>query len=55
LREGIIDTGYKDVVGVFAGEVVRVEVAPTVAGLLMYHCHNLEHEDRGMMRNVVFG
>jgi len=20
-------------------------------GLLLYHCHNLEHEDQGMMRN----
>jgi len=20
-------------------------------GLLLYHCHNLEHEDMGMMRN----
>jgi bilirubin oxidase len=55
LREGVIDTGYKDVVGVFAGEQVRVQVVPTVAGLFLYHCHNLEHEDGGMMRNVVFG
>ena len=21
------------------------------AGLFLYHCHNLEHEDAGMMRN----
>jgi bilirubin oxidase len=55
LREGIIDTGYKDVVGIFPGEVVRLEVAPTIAGLFMYHCHNLEHEDSGMMRNVILG
>jgi len=20
-------------------------------GLFLYHCHNLEHEDQGMMRN----
>lgn len=55
LRDGVVDTGFRDVVGVFAGEQVRVEVAPTVAGQFMYHCHNLEHEDGGMMRNVVFG
>jgi bilirubin oxidase len=54
LREGIIDTGYKDVFGIFAGERVRVQIAPTVAGLFMVHCHNLEHEDGGMMRNVLF-
>jgi bilirubin oxidase len=55
LRDGVVDTGFRDVVGVFAGEQVRVEVAPTVAGQFLYHCHNLEHEDGGMMRNVVFG
>jgi bilirubin oxidase len=54
LREGIIDTGYKDVFGIFPGERVRVQIAPTVAGLFMVHCHNLEHEDGGMMRNVLF-
>jgi FtsP/CotA-like multicopper oxidase with cupredoxin domain len=24
---------------------------PQHAGLFLYHCHNLEHEDMGMMRN----
>ncbi|MGE0356418.1 MAG: multicopper oxidase family protein [Burkholderiales bacterium] len=54
LRDGIVDAGYKDVVGIFPGERVRVQVAPTIPGLFMYHCHNLEHEDGGMMRNVLF-
>ncbi len=54
LREGIVDTGYKDVFGIFPGERVRVQIAPTVPGLFMVHCHNLEHEDGGMMRNVLF-
>ena len=54
LREGIIDAGYKDVFGIFPGERVRVQLAPTVPGLFMVHCHNLEHEDGGMMRNVLF-
>lgn len=22
-------------------------------GLFLYHCHNLEHEDMGMMRNFL--
>jgi FtsP/CotA-like multicopper oxidase with cupredoxin domain len=55
LREGIIDAGYKDVFGIFPGERVRISIAPQVTGLFMYHCHNLEHEDGGMMRNVAFG
>ena len=52
--EGILRVGFKDTFGIFAGERVRVLMAPPVAGLFMYHCHNLEHEDGGMMRNCVF-
>jgi blue copper oxidase len=34
------------------GERVRVRVRfPRHEGLFLYHCHNLEHEDMGMMRN----
>ena len=54
LREGMLDTGRKDTFGIFAGERVRVLIAPAVPGLFMYHCHNLEHEDGGMMRNCLF-
>ncbi|MGQ0655251.1 MAG: multicopper oxidase family protein [Betaproteobacteria bacterium] len=54
LRDGIVKAGYKDTFGIFAGERVRVELAPELHGLFMYHCHNLEHEDGGMMRNVMF-
>lgn len=54
LREGMLDAGFKDTFGIFPGERVRVLIAPTVAGLFMYHCHNLEHEDGGMMRNCLF-
>ncbi len=55
LREGLIDAGYQDTVLVFPGESVRLAVAPTEPGMFMYHCHNLEHEDGGMMRNCWFG
>ena len=55
LREGIVDAGYKDTFAIFAGQRVRVQVAPEIPGLFMYHCHNLEHEDGGMMRNCKFG
>lgn len=54
LREGLVDAGYKDTFLIFAGETVRVLLAPTEPGLFMYHCHNLEHEDGGMMRNCRF-
>lgn len=54
LREGLVDAGYKDTILVFSGERVRVLLAPTEPGLFMYHCHNLEHEDGGMMRNCRF-
>ncbi len=54
LRDGIVDAGYKDTFGIFPGERVRVVVVPELRGLFMYHCHNLEHEDGGMMRNVLY-
>jgi FtsP/CotA-like multicopper oxidase with cupredoxin domain len=52
LREGIIDSGWKDTVLVLPGETVRVQVTFTNhLGIYLYHCHILEHEDMGMMRN----
>ena len=51
LRQGVMDAGFKDTVLVFPGEEVKVMFTPTSPGLFLYHCHNLEHEDDGMMRN----
>jgi FtsP/CotA-like multicopper oxidase with cupredoxin domain len=52
LREGIVDGGWTDTVLVLPGETVRVEVTfSRHPGLYLYHCHILEHEDMGMMRN----
>lgn len=52
LRAGIVDAGWKDTVLVLPGETVRVQVTFTShTGLFLYHCHILEHEDMGMMRN----
>ena len=52
LGEGIVDAGWRDTVLVLPGETVRVQVTFTShAGLYLYHCHILEHEDMGMMRN----
>ena len=34
------------------GETVRIQVTfSRFPGLYLYHCHILEHEDMGMMRN----
>lgn len=47
-----LDDGWKDTVLVMPGERVRVLVRfGGFSGLCLYHCHNLEHYDRGMMRN----
>jgi blue copper oxidase len=54
VREGFIDSGLKDTVLVMPGERVRI-IKPfqDFNGLFMYHCHNLEHEDMGMMRDFL--
>ncbi|MGE0449380.1 MAG: multicopper oxidase family protein [Vicinamibacterales bacterium] len=52
LREGIVDDGWVDTVLVLPHETVRVQVTFSEhPGLYLYHCHILEHEDMGMMRN----
>lgn len=52
LRDGFTDEGWKDTVLVMPGERVRVLIRFSHhPGLYLYHCHNLEHEDMGMMRN----
>jgi FtsP/CotA-like multicopper oxidase with cupredoxin domain len=46
------DAGWKDTVLVNAGETVRVLTRfDTHSGVFVHHCHNLEHEDSGMMQN----
>jgi FtsP/CotA-like multicopper oxidase with cupredoxin domain len=53
LREGINDAGWTDTVVVLPGETVRTQVTFSKhPGLYLYHCHILEHEDMGMMRNL---
>ena len=49
---GFVDEGWKDTVLVMPGERVKLLLKfEDYAGLYVYHCHNLEHEDLGMMRN----
>jgi FtsP/CotA-like multicopper oxidase with cupredoxin domain len=52
VRGGYVDEGWKDTVLVMPGERVKVLLKfEDFEGLYLYHCHNLEHEDQGMMRN----
>ncbi|MDH5537539.1 MAG: multicopper oxidase domain-containing protein, partial [Betaproteobacteria bacterium] len=54
LRAGFLDEGVKDTVLVLPGERVRVLLSfNAFRGLFLYHCHNLVHEDMGMMRNFL--
>ena len=54
VRDGFLDVGLKDTVIVSPGERIRI-VKPfnNFKGRFMYHCHNLEHEDMGMMREFL--
>lgn len=54
IEAGVIDTGLRDTVLVWPGQ--RVQIAVPFAehiGYFLYHCHILEHEDSGMMRNFL--
>ena len=52
VSKGFIDEGWKDVVLVMPGEkVTLLKRFDDYKGLFLYHCHNLEHEEMGMMRN----
>lgn len=54
VKDGFIDSGWKDTVLVMPGEEINI-VKPfqDYKGLFLYHCHNLEHEDLGMMRQFL--
>lgn len=51
VKDGFIDSGWKDTVLVMPGEEIEI-IKPfhDYKGFFLYHCHNLEHEDLGMMR-----
>lgn len=54
VSDGYVDDGWKDTVLLMPGERVRVLMRfEHFPGLFLYHCHNLEHEDMGMMRNFL--
>ena len=54
VRAGLVDEGLHDTVLVLPNETVRIRVTfSEYRGLFLYHCHILEHEDMGMMRNFL--
>jgi bilirubin oxidase len=44
------ETGLKDTVIAYPGQITRVRALYDRAGLFVWHCHMLEHEDNEMMR-----
>ena len=54
LRDGLFDDGWLDTFLLLPGDRVRIRVSfDRYPGMFLYHCHNLEHEDMGMMRNYL--
>ena len=47
------ETGYKDTVIAYPGEITTVRATFDVEGLYVWHCHIVEHEDNEMMRPYV--
>lgn len=54
IPSAVNDLGWKDTIMVPGGSNVSVLVKfDAYAGLYLMHCHNLEHEDSGMMLNIL--
>ncbi len=54
VKEGFVDEGWKDTVLIMPGERVKILARfHDYAGRYLLHCHNLEHESMGMMRNYL--
>ncbi len=49
------ETGRKDTVIAYPSEITRVRATFGVAGLFVWHCHIVEHEDHEMMRPYRIG
>jgi len=49
------ETGRKDTVIAYPGEITRVKATYDRAGLYAWHCHIVEHEDHEMMRPYRIG
>ena len=52
MKDGFIDEGWQDTFLLLPDMRVKVALRfEDYIGIFLYHCHNLEHEDMGMMRN----
>jgi spore coat protein A, manganese oxidase len=49
------ETGFKDTVIAYPGEVTRIRAKFDIAGQFVWHCHIVEHEDNEMMRPYRIG
>jgi len=49
------ETGTKDTITAYPGEVTRIKTPFTNTGQFVWHCHILEHEDNEMMRPYRIG
>ena len=49
------ETGFKDTIIAYPGEITRVKVLFDLPGLYVWHCHIVEHEDNEMMRPYFIG
>jgi spore coat protein A, manganese oxidase len=49
------ETGFKDTVIAYPGEVTRVKARFNTPGQFVWHCHIVEHEDNEMMRPYRIG
>jgi len=52
VKDGFLDKGWQDTFLLLPGMKAQVIMRfKDFTGKYIYHCHNLEHEDMGMMRN----
>jgi len=52
VKDGFMDEGWQDTFLLMPGMKVKIVMKfEDFKGIYVYHCHNLEHEDMGMMRN----
>ena len=49
------ETGFKDTVTAFPGQITRIKAKFDLPGRFVWHCHIVEHEDNEMMRPYTVG
>jgi len=49
------ESGWKDTVIAYPGEITRIRARFDIQGLFVWHCHIVEHEDNEMMRPYAVG